>query len=150
MKSYIVNVEAAIYKRTEAGLKWLVIKRSDREEHAPGIISLVGGKVETEEADNDVLEKTVRREVEEEVGVRMEGRLEYLESTSFWIKEGYLVIDIIFLAEFRSGPARVCDTDEVAEVYWLNREEIAAHEKAPDYLLNTVDRARRCLQEKTL
>ena len=30
-KLYIVNVEAAIYK----GNRWLIIRRSDKEDHAP-------------------------------------------------------------------------------------------------------------------
>ena len=39
-KLYIVNVEAAIYK----GNRWLIIRRSDKEDHAPGLLSLVGGR----------------------------------------------------------------------------------------------------------
>lgn len=34
--SYIVNVEAAIYK----GDKWLIIKRGEKEEHVPGLLSM--------------------------------------------------------------------------------------------------------------
>lgn len=43
-KLYIVNVEAAVYKND----KWLIIKRSEKEEHASGLLSMVGGKVESE------------------------------------------------------------------------------------------------------
>lgn len=39
---FIVNVEGAIYKNE----KWLLIRRSKKEEHAGGLLSLVGGKVE--------------------------------------------------------------------------------------------------------
>lgn len=38
---FIVKVEEAIYKDD----KWLLIRRSEKEEHAGGL-SLVGGKVE--------------------------------------------------------------------------------------------------------
>ena len=36
---FIVNVEGAIYKDE----KWLLIRRSEKEEHAGGALSLVGG-----------------------------------------------------------------------------------------------------------
>ena len=39
---FIVNVEGAIYKNDQ----WLLIRRSEKEEHAGGLLSLVGGKVE--------------------------------------------------------------------------------------------------------
>lgn len=39
---FILNVEGAIYKNE----KWLLIRRSKKEEHAGGLLSLVGGKVE--------------------------------------------------------------------------------------------------------
>ncbi len=41
---FIVNVEGAINKDG----KWLMIRRSMKEEHAGGELSLVGGKVERE------------------------------------------------------------------------------------------------------
>ena len=41
---FIVNVEGAIYKDE----KWLLIRRSEMEEHAGGTLSLVGGKVNYE------------------------------------------------------------------------------------------------------
>ncbi len=50
---YIINVEAAIYKND----KWLIIKRSEKEKHAAGLLSMVGGKVETKIAENSVLAK---------------------------------------------------------------------------------------------
>ena len=44
-----MNVEAAIHKND----KWLIIKRSEKEEHAPGLLALVGGKVETKNVENN-------------------------------------------------------------------------------------------------
>lgn len=52
---FIVNVEGAIFR----GNKWLIIKRSKKEEHAAGMLSLVGGKVEHEGDSADILERTV-------------------------------------------------------------------------------------------
>lgn len=61
----IVNVEGAIRKND----KWLVIERSKKEEHAGGWLSLVGGKLDIEGNFSDILERTVKREILEEVGV---------------------------------------------------------------------------------
>jgi 8-oxo-dGTP diphosphatase len=59
---FIVNVEGAIYKNE----KWLLIKRSEKEEHAGGTFSLVGGKVDKEGNTTDILERTLKREILEE------------------------------------------------------------------------------------
>ncbi|ENJ6135574.1 hypothetical protein AB1Z82_001697 [Bacillus cereus] len=53
---FIVNVEGAIRKND----KWLVIKRSKKEEHAGGWLSLVGGKLDIEGNFSDILERTVK------------------------------------------------------------------------------------------
>jgi ADP-ribose pyrophosphatase YjhB (NUDIX family) len=51
---FIVNVEGAIKKND----KWLIIERSVKEEHAGGMLSLVGGKVDIEGNSSDILEKS--------------------------------------------------------------------------------------------
>ena len=56
---FIVNTEAAIYKDG----RYLLCKRSEAEDHAPGGLALVGGKVELERASSDILERTIAREV---------------------------------------------------------------------------------------
>ena len=63
---FIVNVEGAIRKND----KWLIIERSKKEEHAGGLLSLVGGKVDIEGSSSNILERTVKREIFEEVGVK--------------------------------------------------------------------------------
>ena len=60
---YIVNVEAAVVDRG----RYLLAVRGMGEGHAAGAVSLIGGKVEGPEVSDDVLEETLRREVEEEV-----------------------------------------------------------------------------------
>ncbi|MCO7128175.1 hypothetical protein NIE88_20735 [Sporolactobacillus shoreicorticis] len=56
---FIVIVEAAIYQDGH----WLIIKRSEKEKHAAGRLSLVGGKVDLDDHPNDVLEYALRREI---------------------------------------------------------------------------------------
>ena len=88
---YIVNVEAAIYK----GDKWFIIKRSENEEHAPGILSHVGGKVEDNGAEMNVLESNLLREIFEEVGIYVHEEMEYLYSSVFNLDTGEMVLNII-------------------------------------------------------
>ncbi len=67
---FIVNTEAAIYREG----RYLLCRRSEKEEHAPGGLALIGGKVEMEGVTSDILERTIAREVEEEVGLVIEGQ----------------------------------------------------------------------------
>src|SRR5690606_41716342 len=98
---FIVNVEAAIRNNE----KWLIIERSKKEEHAGGLLSLVGGKVELEGNSKDILERTLIREIYEEVGVEVKDELIYVHSTSFITDKGENVVDVVFLCEYDAGEA---------------------------------------------
>jgi 8-oxo-dGTP diphosphatase len=65
LQMFYVNVEGAVFKDD----KWLIIGRSMKEEHAGGLLSLVGGTVENEGNTKDILERTIKRELFEEVGI---------------------------------------------------------------------------------
>lgn len=117
---FIVNVEGAIRKDN----KWIIIERSKKEEHAGGGLSLVGGKVELEKHPANILEKTLKREIFEEIGVTVKENLKYLHSTSFITEKGDVVIDIIFLCEYDSGDFYTKQPDEVENVFLLTTEEI--------------------------
>lgn len=130
---YIVNVEAAIYRDD----KWLIIRRSELEEHASGTLSLVGGKVDGITNCANVLEETLRREVAEEVGITVVD-IQYLESKVFVTNDGKPVVDIVFLCRYCCGDARCVSEEEVAAVYWLTQQEIEASAEAPWYLKQTL------------
>jgi 8-oxo-dGTP diphosphatase len=134
---FLVNVEGAVYR----GDKWLVIERSTKEEHAGGLLSLVGGTVENEGHSVDLLERTLVRELYEEVGVKVKDKLNYVRSTSFPIPEGSLVIDIVFLCEFKEGEPFPKSSDEVESVHWLTTEEIINHSKSPIWLIDSIKSA---------
>jgi len=76
---FIVNVEGAIRKDD----KWIIVERSKKEEHAGGLLSLVGGKVDKEGDSSNILEKTLKREIFEEIGIKVKENLKYIHSTSF-------------------------------------------------------------------
>lgn len=134
---FIVNVEAAIYKNG----KWLIIERSKKEEHAGGLLSLVGGKVDLEGNSEDILERTVKREILEEVGIEVKDNIEYVHSTSFVTGKGENVVDIVFLCEFQAGEAFAKSPDEVESVSWMSSEEIMNNPNAPDFLIESIKRA---------
>ncbi len=127
-KWVIVNVEGAIYKED----KWLMIKRGQGESHAPGRIALVGGKVEEAaefEISMHILERTLKREIKEEVGIEVEDKMSYIVSTSFISDSGNPVVNVVFLCKYKSGDARVQDPNEIEEVYWMTLDEIIKEPK---------------------
>ena len=131
---FIVNVEAAIKKND----KWLIIERSEKEEHAGGMLSLVGGKVDKEGNSSDKLERTVEREILEEVGVKVKNEINYVHSTSFVTDRGENVLNIVFLCEHDSGEAFPKSRDEVEKVLWLTTEEILSNPRAPINLQDSI------------
>ena len=136
---HIVNVEAAIVD----GDRYLIIVRGAAEAHAPGALSLVGGKVDVDAGMADVLERTLRREIAEEVGVQIQDAIEYVESKSFVADDGGPVVDIVFLCRYAGGAPEIRDPGEVAAIHWMTAAEILAHPQAPPWLRESVARAER-------
>lgn len=134
---FLVNVEGAVYRED----KWLIIERSTKEEHAGGLLSLVGGTVENEGHSVDILERTLIRELYEEVGVKVMDKQTYVRSTSFPIPNGKEVIDIVFLCQFKEGEPYPKSPEEVESVHWLTTEEILNHPKSPIWLIDSIKAA---------
>lgn len=141
---FIVNVEGAIYKNE----KWLLIRRSEKEEHAGGLLSLVGGKVEKEGTSTDILEKTLKREITEEVGIEV-SNLRYVNSSSFVTDSGLNVVDIVFLCDHESGEPFAKSPDEVDDVIWMTTQQILNNSNLPVYLKENIKLAEKLLNNKT-
>ncbi|MCD5324513.1 MULTISPECIES: NUDIX hydrolase [Pontibacillus] len=141
---FIVNVEGTIFKEN----KWLIIKRSEKEEHAGGLLSLVGGKVENEGNSSDILEATVKREIFEEVGIEVKENIRYVHSTSFIADSGETVIDIVFLCEYASGEPFAKSPNEVEVVKWMTVSEIMSDTYSPIYLKESIKRAENLIIRK--
>lgn len=135
---FIVNVEGVVRR----GERYLLTVRSEREKHAPGTLSLPGGKVEMSDALQDTLEHTLRREVLEETGVSVENPV-YLESKWFRADDDVPVLDVVFLCTYVEGDATALDADELTEVSWLTAAEVAAHAKAPSWTKQSIEKAER-------
>jgi len=134
---FIVNVEGAIFHEE----KWLIIKRSTKEEHAGGTLSLVGGRVDIEGNALDILERTVRREIFEEVGIEVKETLHFLYSSSFVSDEGLNVINVVFLCEYSQGTAYSKSPDEVEGIYWMSYDEIIDHPDTPQWTKESIKKA---------
>jgi 8-oxo-dGTP diphosphatase len=141
---FIVNVEAAVHREG----KWLIGKRSSQESHAGGLLALIGGKAEREGHSQNILERTVKREVLEETGVKIKDGMEYVCSSSFITDDGYHVIDIVFLCEYESGEASPVCPDENEEVMWMSTIEILEQPDAPIWLTQSITAAEDLLRKK--
>lgn len=140
---FAVNVEGAIHREG----KWLMITRSEKEEHAAGVLSMVGGKCDLEGVSSDILERTLKREIFEEIGIEVED-ITYVNSSSFVTDKGTPVIDIVFLCQNVTGEPYAKSVEEVGEVMWMTTEEILVHKDAPSYLKENMSRAEKVLQVK--
>jgi len=136
---FFINVEGAVYR----GDKWLMIERSHKEEHAGGMLSLVGGTVDPEGASSDILERTLRRELMEEVGISVHDNMTYVRNTSFVLPDGREVVDIVFLCEWQNGEPYPKSVDEVEAVHWMTTEEIINHPQTESYLHDNIREADR-------
>ena len=132
---YVVNVQAAVVRDGE----FLLVRRAENEDHAPGTLALVGGTVEGLTEAADALERTVRREVREEVGVEV-GDLRYLESSAF-VAGNDPCVNVVFLARHDEGTARVRDAEEVAAVQWLDADAAVDHPDVPPWTAASVESA---------
>ena len=141
---FVVNVEGAI----ERNGKWLLILRSEKEEHAGGTLSLVGGKCELEGFSSDILERTLKREIFEEVGCEVSG-LKYVNSSSFVTDSGINVIDIVFLCHHKSIEPYPKSSDEVDDVIWMTTSEILANTELPEYLKDNIKLSEKILQDNS-
>lgn len=133
----VINVVGAIYRDD----KWLMIKRSEKEEYAPGIIAMVGGKVENGGEEYNILENTLRREVLEEVGIEIGEDMTYVESIGFISKKWGPVVDVIFLCKHEKGEPYPASPNEVAEVYWMTTEEILGNKDISQWIKNCIRKA---------
>lgn len=111
--------------------KYLVTRRSPNKKRFPGMWTVPGGKLETsdyinlpKETENywyNVLEKTLRREVREEVGIEIEN-IEYVTSLATIHADGSPSLVISCMADYVSGDIKLQEgeTDQFA---WVSLDE---------------------------
>jgi 8-oxo-dGTP pyrophosphatase MutT (NUDIX family) len=135
--TYFVNVDVALYRDD----RWLLIVRGVGEGHAAGMLSLVGGTLDAREPASDVLERTARREVLEEVGLTLDGSLEYVENTFFSSDDGNPVLNVVFVAPMPDAEPRISAPEEVADLVMATLGEVTLRSDCPPWTLRSLRRA---------
>lgn len=107
--------------------KFLIAQRSFKEIQAPGLWSLPGGKVELYKEEPDILEKTLRREIKEEVGIVIKNIL-YLRSWSFIRVDNLNVVCILFVCQWKSGKAKAIE--DSIDVKWISIKQLNKYKLA--------------------
>jgi 8-oxo-dGTP pyrophosphatase MutT (NUDIX family) len=123
-----VAVTAIIYN--DEG-KYLIAKRSPDKKRFPNLWTVPGGGLETDDYINDkpstkagqwyyAIEKTLRREVREEVNLEIE-KPEYLLDLTFISPNGQPCVVLSYYAKYKSGEVKL-DADSV-EYKWVSLSE---------------------------
>ncbi len=112
------------------GGKYLVTKRSATKKRFPSMWTVPGGRMEADDylklpKDSEfywynVLERTLRREVKEEVGLEIDN-IEYVTSLATIHDDGIPSMVISCMADYTSGEVILSDEDE--EYRWVTLEE---------------------------
>ncbi len=125
--------------------KYLLARRGPKELHMPGIWSLPGGKVEQEIAEH-IIEKTLTKEIEEEVGITVSPHMELVYNNSFQRTDGPTVIGFTFLCQYQSGtPEALEDTTEIA---WHTLEQLQQLTGLEPFLVKEIEILSTYLQNK--
>jgi 8-oxo-dGTP pyrophosphatase MutT (NUDIX family) len=116
--------------------KYLITRRSLNKKRFPGMWTVPGGKLETDDYINlpkdttdywyNVLEKVLRREVEEEVGLGITN-ITYVTSLATVHGDGYPSLVISCLADYESGEVTL-KQDETDDYKWVSLEESKSYE----------------------
>jgi len=116
--------------------KYLITRRSMQKRRFPGMWTVPGGKLETDDYINlpkdtkdywyNVLERVLRREVKEEVGLDIKN-IEYVTSLATVHGDGNPSLVISCLADYEGGEVTL-KLDETDEFKWVTLEESKNYE----------------------
>lgn len=127
----------AVVGFVQKGNKFLIAKRNSDDPQAGGEWSIPGGKVETGEgASKYILEGTLKKEVEEEVGIQIKDEMELIVNGGFVRVSGHHVVILTFLCKWKSGRAKPLEDQE--EVRWVTLTELKKMTDLPDYTRDRV------------
>lgn len=111
--------------------KYLITRRSPNKKRFPGMWTVPGGKMETSDylklpKDTEhywynVLERTLRREVKEEVGIDI-NNIEYVTSLATVHTDGSPSLVISCMADYIGGDVKLKE-DESDQYVWVSLEE---------------------------
>lgn len=128
--------EVAITAIVVKDRKFLIIRRSPNKKRFPGMWTVPGGKLETHDYLNllkdteyywyNVLEKVLRREVKEEVGIEIDN-IEYVTSLATVHGDGNPSLVISCMTSYSSGKIKL-QAEEADMFVWVSLEEAKNYE----------------------
>ena len=151
MDKYLFRIapQGVVYRKDG---KMLVMKRSLKEEVAPGSLAYIGGKVERQEIKEyktetiyNVFEETFIRECLEEAHVKVKREsIKIIGDHLFERQDGIQMIIVSLIAEFDEQLEGELDKDEVEAIYWLNLSEIDKN-NMPEAVYRTYEKASKLI-----
>lgn len=116
--------------------RYLITRRSPNKKRFPGMWTVPGGRLETEDYTTlpkdtehywyNVLEQVIKREVKEEVGLDMEN-IEYVTSLATVHADGAPSLVISCMADWKAGEIRLQE-DETDQFAWVTLEEATKYD----------------------
>jgi 8-oxo-dGTP diphosphatase len=137
--TFVINVEAIVYRDG----RFLTIVRAEAEEFGAGWLCFPGGAVDWNGDEQDILEHTATREVEEEVGLIVPGPWHHVENHAFSL--GFPALDVVLLAKSDTGEPVNASPDEVAALAWMTPGELIADPRTQPFTKLTVGRCQQLL-----
>lgn len=123
----------------ERGGKILIVRRSDRDDHHPGVWETVGGRMDHA---IDPKEELIR-EIYEEVCLTVKV-YEPFNTFSFARDTGEFVVGITYLCKYLSGD--VCLSDEHTEYQWIKPADFSLLDST-DSLKNEIEKYKKRLEK---
>lgn len=111
-----------IIRRSDGSI--LVLKRSDVDDHKPGVWETVGGGMDKEETPQSALE----REILEETGLTVKV-LNPFNVFTFKKDSGEFKVGITFVCEYIDGEVKL--SDEHSEYRWISPEDFGEFDSVP-------------------
>lgn len=88
-----------------------------------------------------MLVRTLRRELDEEVGIDVADQVHIVESTTFELDDGGICLNVVVLGYDDSGVARPVADDEVESVEWRSPDAILDDPNVPPWTKRYIERA---------
>lgn len=111
--------------------KYLITQRSKQKKRFPGMWTVPGGHLETSDYEKwpkdtknywyNVLERTLKREVKEEIGIKIKN-IEYVTSLATVHKDGAPSLVISCMADYESGKVKL-QKGETDDFKWVTLKE---------------------------
>lgn len=138
--------------------KYLVTKRSQEKKAFPGMWTVPGGGINTDDYVHlppttsagqwyNTVEMTLRREIREEVNVEIE-KPEYLLDLTFIRPDNIPVLVLSYMCQYKSGEVKVDgDNGDTVDFAWATLDELKSYDLIPG-ILEEIEMAENILKNR--